>query len=342
MRIFVVGPHWHGQWTEYCVAALQNLGHEVSMFYYDRRFEDFWLGTRVRLSPSKNSLKLFESLNKQSLKLIHRQLLKTAKQVNPDLILLLKGVSLPYDALAELKAITGATFATWWLDDPMRYEAFVPVLPLLDYFFSFDRAYIPRVEEHGVKTAVYLPCACAVDFFHSHPLTSREQALYGNQISFVGTYYPQREEALSVLESFDLGIWGVGWQRRLSKTAKMHSAYRGRAMPQKAGKIYQASDICINIHHEQTIDGGLNFRTFELTACNAFQIVDYVPGIEELFDVDKEIICFHDYDELRWLVRYYLDHEVERRQIAERGHKRFQQNHTIWHRMQSMMEIIQN
>jgi spore maturation protein CgeB len=336
----VIGPRWQGQWTEYCAAALRSLGHQTQMIYYDRAVEDHILAAQLRL-PNGVLRKSFGAVDKRWLSLISRRTVRQVKSFAPDLVLLLKGDLLAPEFLAEIKHLAGAKLVTWWLDDPFRFRDFIPALDLIDNFFIFDRSYIPALLEHGAKAATYLPCACAIDVLRPLGLSAADRQQYGSQVSFVGCHYPQREAILSALESFELGIWGPGWRRNLpaDRTA-LRSAYRGWATPQQAVKIYNASATCLNIHHQQTRDGGLNFRTFELAACGAFQLVDYVPGLEDLFVPGAEIVCFHEVAELCQQVRYYLDHPAERASIAARGHQRLERDHTIHVRMKTILKTV--
>ena len=59
-----------------------------------------------------------------------------------------------------------------------------------------------------------------------------------------------------------------------------------------------------------------------------FLLCDYIPGIEELFDVDKEIVCFRDIEEAAVKIRYYLTHEAERQGIAHAGRERAKRDYS--------------
>jgi spore maturation protein CgeB len=84
----------------------------------------------------------------------------------------------------------------------------------------------------------------------------------------------------------------------------------------------------------------VNPRTFELAACQAFQLVDYRSQLPELFEIGKEIVVFNDVNELRDKARYYLDHPDERKTIAQLAQKRVLSQHTYRHRMETMMKLV--
>ncbi|MDD5688010.1 MAG: glycosyltransferase [Elusimicrobia bacterium] len=61
---------------------------------------------------------------------------------------------------------------------------------------------------------------------------------------------------------------------------------------------------------------------FEAAFCGGFVLSEYAYGIENLFEVGKEIVIFRDKEELLEKVRYYLKHEEEREKIAKKGYER--------------------
>jgi len=63
-------------------------------------------------------------------------------------------------------------------------------------------------------------------------------------------------------------------------------------------------------------------RPFEVGMCGGFVLCEYAVGLENLFEIGKEIEIFHTKEELLEKVRYYLEHEKEREDIARRGWER--------------------
>ncbi|MGH9424683.1 MAG: CgeB family protein, partial [Terriglobia bacterium] len=58
-------------------------------------------------------------------------------------------------------------------------------------------------------------------------------------------------------------------------------------------------------------------RNFEIPGCGGFLIAGRAEDLENYYEIDKEIVCFDDVNDLIEKVRYYLRHEDERAAIAQ-------------------------
>jgi spore maturation protein CgeB len=85
--------------------------------------------------------------------------------------------------------------------------------------------------------------------------------------------------------------------------------------------LYQRTKIGINVHNrgDYTVGG---YRLFDLPANGVMQISDGGPYLESFFEVGREVESYSSADELIDKVKYYLDHDVEREQIAMNGFRR--------------------
>jgi hypothetical protein len=70
-------------------------------------------------------------------------------------------------------------------------------------------------------------------------------------------------------------------------------------------------------------------RIAEICLCGGFVLSEYVPGIEEVFEVDKEIAVFHSGDEMVEKIKFYLEHEDDRETIASNGYIRALRDYEI-------------
>ena len=87
----------------------------------------------------------------------------------------------------------------------------------------------------------------------------------------------------------------------------------GTEMP----RIFKLSRINLNIT-SCTIESGIPLRVFDILSAGGFCLTNYRPEIAECFEDGAELVMFSGMEDLEDKVEYYLVHEKERRQIAER------------------------
>ena len=265
--------------------------------------------------------------------------------MRPDLILVLWGETFTADFLHKLKSQVRSKLVTWWTDDPFR-KPVDAILPFYDLFFIFDRSYIPRLRREGASQVHFLPCACDETVYYPRPLHPSDKAHYGSEIALVTWYRPDhRLPILTALSRYNLKVWGRGWTspeaRRSLNGIDQRILQIDRFVPDHvAAKIYNAAQIGLNIHSIQTHQAGLNTRSFELLATGAFQLVDAIPGMEELLTPGKEVVAYHSPDEAAELAGYYLQHPENQKTIAACGRKRVLREHTYLHRMQTLLKAV--
>ena len=81
-------------------------------------------------------------------------------------------------------------------------------------------------------------------------------------------------------------------------------------------------------------------RMFEATGVGTCLLTDAGTNINELFEVGKEVVVYSSVDEAGEKVRYLLDNEKERKDIARAGHQRTLKEHTFSNRCQLIDEVI--
>ena len=194
-----------------------------------------------------------------------------------------------------------------------------------------------KISAGCVKT---IPLACSPEIHKSINLTKEEKEKYGSEVCFVGTAVKyNREEVLSYLTDFNLGIWGY-WTKENPLLAKF---YRSKYFfGEEAIKIYNASDIVLDINYgNENRAFYLTPRVFEIPACGGFLLTDENPCLSNLYDIGREMICYKDKKELRELIKYYLGHPEERKMIAQKAQQRAYREHTYEKRLRDIFLIIE-
>ena len=104
-------------------------------------------------------------------------------------------------------------------------------------------------------------------------------------------------------------------------------------------KIFYCSKINLNITLP-SIESGIPQRVYDIMACGGFCLSNYQPEMDELFTIGRDIEAFHSVEELLEKSDYYLKHEDARLRIAINGYKLMQEKHTIQHRINEMLSVL--
>jgi len=105
-------------------------------------------------------------------------------------------------------------------------------------------------------------------------------------------------------------------------------------------KINLGFSTCGNTHKDKKRIMQIRLRDFEIPMSGGFYMTEYMEELEEFFDIGKEVICYHDKNDLVRKIKYYLAHEQEREKIRLAGRERCLRDHT-WHkRFQMVFEKV--
>src|SRR5439155_24060464 len=75
----------------------------------------------------------------------------------------------------------------------------------------------------------------------------------------------------------------------------------------------------------------VRLRDFEVPMSGGFYMIENLEELKEFFEPDKEIVFYHNAEDLADKIRYYLSHDSQRHRIRQAGHKRALRDHT-WHK----------
>jgi len=351
MKILLVAPQSKdtilGVIGCYCKRALINLGYNVETFdFRQSQYLKSPLGSLLK----KGIKKFFPSLprrispiNSLEREKMNESLLEITREYRPDILLVLMGDTIFPETLEKIKK-SGITAVNWFHDSvlaPIRKDFVQEISPYYDYFFVIDSEDVLNYVKIGARFVKTIPLACDPEVHKRIDLFEEEKRRYGNEVCFVGTIKFKRKEVLAQLSDFDLGIWGY-W---LEKIPELKRYYRGQhVFGEEAVRIYNASKITLDIHLSYG-SGNKPFnvtpRVFEVPASGAFLLADENPLLHDLYEIDKEIICYRDEKELKELIKYYLKHPEERELIAQKGQERAHRDHTYEKRLKEIFSLIE-
>ena len=130
-----------------------------------------------------------------------------------------------------------------------------------------------------MRNSLYLPLAALPSLHHPQELTPAERKEFGADLSFMGAGYPNRRSAFLQLMDQGSKLCGTDWadEPRLAPFVQRQGS---RINSEDCARIYNGTAVNLNLHSsvrtDSLVSGGdfVNPRTFELAACEAFQLVD--------------------------------------------------------------------
>ncbi len=104
--------------------------------------------------------------------------------------------------------------------------------------------------------------------------------------------------------------------------------------------LFYRSNIVLNLHIGVSGDYAGNMRMFEVTGVGSCLLTDNKKNMKDLFEPGKEVVVYDSPEDCITKVKWLLEHEQERKKIAETGHKRTLEMHTVENRCKSIIEIL--
>ncbi len=271
--------------------------------------------------------------------------LASAEEKPIDILICMAQAPISVEALTELRK-RGVVTVLWFVEDYLRFTSWQLLAPYYDFIFTIQRdGCIQAIKQAGCEEVHYLPTACDPMVHSPVSLTPEERARWGAPISFVGAGYHNRQQMFASMANLPFKIWGTEWPE-CRPFDKLVQEKGRRLTPEEYIKIFNSTDININLHSSTERDGVdpngdfLNPRVFELAACGAFQLTDPRSLLGEVFTPGKDIVTFTDVEDLKEKINYYSAHVEERKRIAEAGRRTVLEKHTYQHRYYDMLSII--
>lgn len=212
-------------------------------------------------------------------------------------------------------------------------------LSVFDAFFTNSKGVIPDLVELGAKNIHPLYYAADPELFK--PLNIEKDI----DISFYGHGSELREEWMKTMitepshilsdRRFSVGGLGLDIYLGLARIAGYmnYSAFR---------RFCCQSKICLNITRwsHTSVYASATARPFELAAFGACIVSQPYSGIEEWFDIGREIAVVNDETEVLSVYQYLLDSDEEREKMGERARARLLKDHTYQKRAEELISEL--
>jgi hypothetical protein len=300
-------------WSENVLAAFQALGHETTLHYHNVKHGPARILAKInKFLPFTRTWFNWERLQQHEL---NEQVFSGDYQ----LLFSIQG-KLDSAQIRQIRQRKPLLKIVYWFGDvftPSAADKFMLLQQAslsgdLDLILVSYRGTEKWLTDRGFKNVVYFPFGITQAFHAATTLTAEDRERFGCDVALVGTYYPERGELISFLNKnlpHDIKVWGRSWQLTGING-------NGALSMEESLKVHAAAKISLNIHHHLT-DHGFNMKYYEIPAVGGFQLCDWQEEVANSCYAGL-VPTFRNKEELLEQVRYYLEHEEERRVIAAR------------------------
>jgi len=310
-----------------------------------------------------------DSYNSQDL---DKSILKNVEKSSPDLIL----TNIIKDELSNYvlnKLSKKYLTVNWFGDDQWRYSNFSKIkAKFFDYVITTDKQSLAKYKNQGINNVIYSQWAA------TKVIDKLDNRDYKYDISFVGSYSPAREWIIAILKSNNLNVkvFGYGWPKskeltydeildvfskskiNLNLSNSVPSDYNFLVFSFMAfatsvinflniGLIQLIKDFTKLLKNLKFFflyekrNEQIKARNFEIPSAGGFQISSYVEELNEYFVANESIILFKTIDDLIFKCKYYINNDLEREVIKQKGFC-VSKNHTYKNRMNEVLDLIFN
>lgn len=208
-----------------------------------------------------------------------------------------------------------------------------PFYKSIDYFFTVDKLMADWFNDNTSVKGVYLPAGVFDKEVYYSPADKV------NDVIFVGSkgYHPEHPYRPKLIDNLSSHY---GDRFKHYGGGSVHGSARGDDL----NKLYARTKVVVGdtLCKDFTYPYYLSDRIFETTGRGGFIIHPYIKGMEDLFEIGKEIVTytFDDFDELYSKIDYYLEHDDKREEIRIAGHERTKRDHTYMNRWTSILKEL--
>jgi len=319
VKILYVAPTLAGCTALQRSEGLQRLGHEVvrvSSHSPDPR-EEWSLRSRI-------ANRLGWTLDQAGANAAIRERVREERY---DILWVDKGRTiLPSTLRAVREAGRDTFFLAYSPDDMMnprnQSRAWRGCVPLYDMHVTTKSYNIDELRTIGAKRVFFVDNGFDPETHRPLELTDEERRRWGADVSFTGSFERDRFERMLALARSGVTVVIQGPQWEPYRDVHERLVVRPGEL---IGDDYVRA-ICatrINLCFLRKVNRDLQTtRTMEIPACGGFMLGERTREHLALFEEGKEAEFFESEEELLAKVRYYLDHEEDRRRIAAAGRER--------------------
>jgi len=294
------------------------------------------------------SFDFFAEFNRNGKAAMNKKLKELIKTEKPDIsIFCLFEDEFDESVLDEIRSCTKTV--AYFFDGPWRQDFARHWIKHFDYFTTSDYYSLMSYHSEGIKNVIHCP------FGYNENIYKKLNVEKIYDVSFVGGYSGYREWIIHLLKKngINVNVFGRGWGNK-----------GGWISQEQMVTIFNQSKINLNLSNDLSRDYRFLFyslrsikavkktlrlkknkemikgRHFEINACGGFQLSYFVPGLNLVYEIDKEITVYEDPAQLPRMIKLFLKNDDYIKSIAENGYKRSLAEHSAQNYIKRIVDTV--
>ena len=217
------------------------------------------------------------------------------------------------DIISKISKTTPTKTIGWFCDSHYRYPSFDSKwAPFLDYCVTTSTLAMEWYKRDGFENKVIKSQWGFSPKYKHMPWMEKDIP-----VSFVGQPHGDRRQVIDRLKihGIPVQVYGTGWGKRLSFDEMI--------------QMFNRSKINLNLNNGCDVRcKQIKGRNFEVPGCGGFLLTESAENLSDYYTFNKEIGIYGSESDMIEKIRYYLEHNEEREQIAKAGMLRTMNDHT--------------
>jgi spore maturation protein CgeB len=324
-KILIYGENWAGTLPQLLYSDLKERGVKVDIFDYT----DIMPGIKTRHFFQKIMRRIFYQVYGKK---INNKFLHIVKSLNPDVIIIAKGLNLNLSTLLDIKKL-GIKLVNWNPDDFFNMknsnDNLINSINAYDLIVSSRPHLFDKYYAYGANKMLF------IDWYYVPDLHFSKNFEKTIKCSFVGSWSKYREEFVDSIGK-PFFIRGGGWEKSSIGFKKRHDVDSKILTQREMSKLFDMSEVNLNILTPDNEDLS-NLRFFEVPASGGMLLTERnAHSLKYLKDKD-ECLMYSSVEEIRDL----LDGDLNFRAIASLGMQRIlNENHSFRDRVDLLLKHI--
>jgi spore maturation protein CgeB len=263
------------------------------------------------------------------------------KAFRPDILMVFTGAEILPGSFAYIKSILPNTKIVWYWADPLPNltQYIYKSLVFADLLASYSKSSLAVFGTMGAKKTCWLPFAGDVE---AHFKQAEKKENYPFDISFIGSWRPEREAALKTIHQhfpfLQFKICGPYWHRckykPIRKIASSQPIY-GKFFTE----VVQQTFLNLNVI-DTTNYPAANMRFFEIISAGGLQLCSATPEMEVEFQNRKQVLCFNTEEAIVETIQHALNNRAAMEDIKIAGQQLLLSQHLYLNRVAQLLPLI--